>query len=194
MKPRGVIERWHGIWRAEIGDELPEAPMPLDELNSFHWAWLGSEYHRRVHETTGRQPLAHWLAEAEQLRPLPAGKDLDEVFLHRLKRQVRKDGTVRFLGDFYEVRPELVGQRVELRFDPYDPHTAPPKVFVDDVFVCDSVPLDRLNNSARRRRRQLGTPDPASPPSGLDPLRQIATEHYRRTRRPGNPDTHDAEK
>ena len=189
---KGVIERWHGVWRAEIGDELPEAPMPLEELNSFHWAWLASEYHRRVHETTGREPFRHWLAEAEHLRPLPPGKDLDEVFLHRLKRRVRKDGTVRLSGGFYEVRPELVGQRVELRFDPHDPRAAPPKVFVDDVFACDSVPLDRLHNSVRRRRRPMGTPDPASPPLGLDPLQQIANEHYRRTRLPGS--THDAEK
>ena len=191
---KGVIERWHGVWRAEMGDELPETPIPLDELNSFHWAWLGSEYHRRVHETTGRTPFEHWLGEAEHLRPLPPGKDLDEVFLHRLKRQVRKDGTVRLSGDFYEVRPELVGQRVELRFDPHDPHVAPPKIFLDDAFVCDSVPLDRLHNSVRRRRRQPGTPDPASPPSGLDPLAQIAQEHYRRTRLPGgNHDAHHSE-
>lgn len=185
---KGVIERWHGTWRAEVGDELPEAPMPLAELNSFHWAWLASEYHRRVHETTGRAPFQHWLDEAEHLRPLPPGKDLDEVFLHRLKRTVRKDGTVRFGGHFYEVRPELVGKRVELRFDPHDPHAVPPEVFVDDAFFCDSVPLDRLRNTSRRRRRPLGTPDPASPPTGLDPLSLIQREHYQRTRLPGQDD------
>lgn len=162
--------------------------MPLAELNSFHWAWLASEYHRRVHETTGRAPFQHWLDEAQHLRPLPPGKHLDEVFLHRLKRTVRKDGTVRFGGHFYEVRPELVGQRVELRFDPHDPHAVPPKVFVDDAFFCDSVPLDRLRNTSRRRRRPLGTPDPASPPTGLDPLSLIQREHYQRTRLPGQDD------
>lgn len=189
---KGVIERWHRTWRDEVGDELPEQPLPLAELNSFHWAWLANEYHSRVHQTTGRAPLAHWLDEAEHLRPLPADKDLDEVFLHRQKRTVRKDGTVRFAGRFYEVRPELTGKRVELRFDPRQPHATPPQVFVDDAFVCDSMPLDRVRNNARQRRRQLGTPDPASPPSGLDPLAQIAREHYQRTRRPGQHDpTHD---
>lgn len=182
---KGVIERWHRTWRDEVGDELPEAPMPLAELNSMHWAWLGSEYHRRVHETTGRTPLQHWLDEVEHLRPLPPGKDLDQVFLHRQKRTVRKDGTVRFAGRFYEVPAELAGQRVELRFDPHDPHTWPPKVFRDDAFLSDSVPLDRVRNSGRRRRRPRGDPDPASPPSGLDPLALIQHEHYQRTRVPG---------
>ena len=186
---KGAIERWHRTWRDEVGDELPEQPIPLAELNSFHWAWLANEYHSRVHETTGRAPLTHWLDEAEHLRPLPADKDLDEVFLHRQTRTVRKDGSVRFAGRVYEVRPELTGKRVELRFDPRQPHAVPPQVFIDDAFVCDTVPLDRMRNNGRSRRRQLGTGDPASPPSGLDPLSQIAHEHYRRTRRPGQDDS-----
>ena len=182
---KGVIERWHRTWRDEVGDELGEEPMPLAELNSLHWAWLASEYHRRRHHTTGRAPLDHWLDEAIHLRPLPAGKDLDQVFLHRLKRKVRKDGTVRFAGRFYEVRPELVGQTVQLRFDPHDPHATPPKVFRDDRFLCDTVPLDRLRNNLRRRHRPTGRPDPAAVPTGLDPLALIQQEHYQRIQLPG---------
>lgn len=187
---KGVIERWHRTWRDEVGDELPEEPLTLAELNAKHWAWLGAEYHRRVHSTTAREPLAHWLAEAEHLRPLPAGKNLDEVFLHRERRQVRKDGTVRFHGALFEVRSELIGRVVELRFDPTDPDAGPPRVFVDGRFVCDTVPLDRIRNFHRHRRRNRDSP-PASaegnnggrPPStGLDPLSLIADEHYRRTR------------
>jgi hypothetical protein len=176
-----------------VGDELGQAPRPLAELNSLHWAWLGSEYHRRRHATTGRAPLEHWLDEGAHLRPLPPGKDLDQVFLHRVPRKVRKDGTVRFAGRFWEVQADLVGQSVELRFDPHDADTTPPKVFRDDRFVCDSVPLDRVRNSLRRRHRPQGAPPPAVPPSGLDPLALIQQEHYQRTRLPGLPDPHDAE-
>jgi len=142
------------------------------------------EYHRRVHSTTGKEPLAHWLADAAHLRALPAGKHLDEVFLHRERRRVRKDATVRFRGALLEVRAELTGQLVELRFDPADPDTLP-RVFVDHRFVCDTVPLDRLRNCRRRRRRggdDSGGGTPA--PSGLDPLGLIEDEHYRRTRLP----------
>ena len=182
---KGVIERWHRTWREEVGDELPDQPLTLEQLNAIHWAWLGAEYHRRVHDTTDRSPLDHWLDEARHLRPLPPGKDLDQVFLHREKRKVRKDATVRFAGRFYEVRAELAGQQVELRFDPAEPHASPPRVFLDGRFVCDSVPLDRVRNSVRQRRRGLGSPDPASPPTGIDPLSLIEHEHYRRTRLPG---------
>jgi hypothetical protein len=87
------------------------------------------------------------------------------------------------------VRPDLERKRVELRFDPAD-ETALPRVFIDNHFVCDTVPLDRLANMTRRRRRFAGAPEPFVEPSGLDPLALIEDEHYRRTR-PAGADPHD---
>lgn len=185
---KGVIERWHRTWREEVGDELPDEPLPLAELNAKHWAWLAAEYHARKHETTGRVPREHWLAEVAYLRKLPRHKDLDEVFLHRKKRTVRKDAAVRFRGGFWEVRAELVGQEVELRFDPRA-ETEYPRVFVEDRFVCDCVPLDRIRNASRRRRRIRGEAAPEIEPSGLDPLALIEAEHYERVRPVGVPRT-----
>jgi transposase InsO family protein len=180
---KGGIERFHRTWREEVGDELPEHPIPLAELNAIHWGWLSAEYHARRHATTGRIPREHWLEEIHHLRALPEGLDIDEVFLHRAKRKVRKDSTVRFAGRFLEVRPELVGKTVELRYDPVDRQTRP-RVFVDGRFLCDTVPLDRYRNATRRRRRNLGEPDPTVEPTGIDPLALIRREHYERTRPP----------
>jgi transposase InsO family protein len=178
---KGAIERWHRTWREEFEDELDGRVLTLDELNALHWAWLGAEYHARIHDTTQRVPREHWLDEVAHLRPVPRNLDLDEVFLHRAIRTVRKDGTVRFEGCLLEVRAELARRKVELRFDPTDAH-ALPKVFLGKRFFCDTVPLDRLRNSTRQRRRNLGTPDPSVTPTGIDPLQQIADEHYHRTR------------
>ena len=178
---KGVIERYHRTWREEVGDELPADPLPLAELNAKHWAWLAAEYHARRHDTTGRSPREHWLAELAFLRTLPRQTNLDEIFLHRERRVVRKDGTVRFRGGYLEVRPELEGREVELRFDPRD-DVAHPRVFVEDRFVCDTVPLDRIRNASRRRRRVRGAPAPDAEPSGLDPLALIEADHYHRVR------------
>jgi len=178
---KGSIERWHRTWREEVEDELPDAPLPLADLAAKHWAWLGAEYHARVHETTERIPREHLLAEASEIRAVPRDKNLDDIFLHRDTRKVRKDGAVRWRGDYLEVRAELTGDTVQLRFDPSD-ESALPRVFVNDKFFCDTVPLDRLANMYRRRRRALGQPDPLVKPTGLDPLALIEDEHYRRTR------------
>jgi len=180
---KGAIERWHRTWREEVGDELPEQALPLTDLNAIHWAWLGAEYHARRHATTERAPREHWLAELDHLRALPRGIDLDAVFLHRARRTVRKDGTVRWSGKYLEVRAELTGQKVELRFDPADP-AALPRVYVEGRFACDTVLLDRHRNATRPRRRNLGAPDPTVKPTGLAPLEQITREHYQRTQAP----------
>jgi transposase InsO family protein len=190
---KGVIERWQRTYGEEIEDELPDHPLPLHELNAILWAWLRVEYHARRHDTTGQEPLRHWLSEVHELRPLPPGKDLAEVFLHRTKRKVRKDATLRFFGKWLEVRAELIGQTIQLRFDPTDPD-ALPHVFVADRFHSDTVLLDRVGNASRARRAPSGEPDPQVEPTGLNPLEQMLTEHYQRTRSSWGADNdHDTE-
>ena len=82
---------------------------------------------------------------------------------------------------YVELRPGLEGQEVELRFDPRDP-SARPRVFLEDAFVCDTVPLDRVANASRRRRRLPAPAASEAEPSGLDPLALIEAEHYDRGR------------
>lgn len=184
---KGVIERWHRTYGEEVEDELPDAPLPLDELNAILWAWLRVEYHARRHDTTGREPLEHWLSQVHHLRALPPDKDLAEVFLHRVTRKVRKDSTVRFFGRWLEVRSELIGQYIQLRYDPTASDELP-RVFVHDRFHSDTVLLDRVHNASRRRRVLSNEPDPEVEPTGLDPLEQMRSEHYRRTRAPWETD------
>jgi hypothetical protein len=183
---KGVIERFHRTWREEVGDELSHEPLPLAELNAKHGAWLAAEYSARKHATTGRVPREHWLAELPYLRPAPRQKNLADGFLHRELRVVRKDGTVRFQGGYVEVRSELKGQEVELRFDPHEEKPRP-RVFIENSFVCDTVPLDRVANASRKRRRVSNVAAPHAEPSGLDPLALIEAKHYDRVRPVGPP-------
>lgn len=178
---KGVIERWHRTWREEVEDELSRDVIALEDLSAIHFAWLAREYHMRNHDTTGMPPRERFLAEIAELRPAPSADRLAEIFLHRDKRLVRKDATVRWGGGFLEVRAELVGKTVELRFDPCD-DTLAPKVYRDGIFVCDTVPLDRVANMHRARRRVTGEPAPDIEPTGIDPLAQLVEEHAQATR------------
>lgn len=180
---KGAIERWIRTCRDELEDELPTEVLPLTEINSLLWSWMAVEYHTRKHGGTGRPPLEHWLEGAHEIRPLPPNVNLDELFWHRERRKVRKDGTVRFSGLLLEVASSLVGRQVELRFDPERPDLWP-KVFLNGAFVCDTILLDPVQNSSRRRRRDKGQPEPGVTPTGLNPLELTRQEHIQRVRPP----------
>jgi transposase InsO family protein len=177
---KGVIERWHRTWRDEVEDELPREVIALDDLTAIHFAWLAREYHLRKHDTTGMPPRDRFLAEVSELRAAPRPEALAKIFLHRATRTVRKDATVQWQGKDLEVRSDLQG-KVELRFDPRDENFRP-LVYRNDVFVCDTVPLDRVANMHRRRRRVSGEPAPQIEPTGLNPLAQMVEEHAQATR------------
>jgi transposase InsO family protein len=187
---KGAIERWNRTFREEVEDELPEEPLPLEELQSRAWAWLSVEYNARVHTTTGRIPREDWLREPSPLRRLPPGIDLDEIFLHRERRVVRRDGTVRFHGLFLEVRSALVGKEVELRFDPFEPD-ALPRVYLQGKFVCDTTRLDPVKNSTRKRHRPPSRPEAKPGDTGDDPLGLMQEEQLGRAAPPGSQDQDD---
>lgn len=182
---KGAIERWFRTWREEVESELPDHPLPLAELKSRSWSWVTVEYNARTHTSTGRSPYEHWLADQSLIRPAPPPSVLDQIFLHRERRKVRKDGTVRFRGSFLEVHSSLVGRVIELRFDPFD-ETSLPKVFLDQKFVSDAVLLDPYRNSTGKRHRPSGRARPDTPKSGLDPLGLIQDDHLRRAKAPGD--------
>ena len=178
---KGAVERIFRTLRDALLDELEGETLELAKLNGLLWSWLSVEYHRRRHDGTGEIPLEHWLSQAESLRQAPRGDELDRIFLHRKRRRVRKDGTVNFQGRRLEVRAELSGQWIELRFAP-DAKDRRPQVFIDCRFYCDTVELDVVRNSRRRRRRlELSRNETPTERTGLDPLDDIQKEHERRS-------------
>ena len=96
-----------------------------------------------------------------QIRPLGLfASRLDELFLHRYERLVRKDGTVSYEGQRFEVPFDLTGKTVLLVVDP---HTQ--KVIGVESANGDSLgkatPLDQLANCRRKRRSVVPAPSDA---------------------------------
>ena len=88
---------------------------------------------------------------------------LDELFHHRVKRKVRKDATVSYQGERFEVPYELSSQRVVLVVDP----SAEQVLGVEDAegqTLGTATPLDAVANVQRKRRK----PRPAEAPSSCD--------------------------
>ena len=117
---RGKIERFFGVLKASFFPEAMRAAITsLDELNAFLAAWLDENHNRRVHSQTGQTPIDRWEAGRAHVR-VPSPSQLADTFLWEEERVVRKTGTVSLSGNDYPVEPRLVGQRVFVRFDPFD--------------------------------------------------------------------------
>ncbi|MGH8295994.1 MAG: DDE-type integrase/transposase/recombinase [Steroidobacteraceae bacterium] len=116
---RGKIERAFRTVREQFLIELAHTDLDsLDALNALFSAWVESVYHRQVHSETGCAPLERFLSAGA---PSPASPEqLKEAFLWAERRRVTKTATVSLFSNHYEVDPALVGEQIELVFDPFE--------------------------------------------------------------------------
>ena len=158
---KGKLERWHRTVRDQFLGELDERHITdLDDLNARLWAWLEQVYHHTVHGGLGGlTPLARYQRDLPRIRSLGTkATGLDSLFHHRVPRYVRKDGTVSYLGQRFEVPYELSGMTVRLVVDPH----AVRVVGVEDdagKSLGEATALDAIANIKRVRRK----PEPAAP-------------------------------
>lgn len=176
---KGKLERWHRTCRDQFLGELDERHITsLDDLNARLWAWLEQVYHRSEHAGLGRMtPLARYQRDLGRIRSLGArAAQLDALFHHRIERFVRKDGTVSYLGQRFELPYELAGKTVKLVVDPH----AQRVIGVEGDDGCSlgqATPLDEIGNTRRARRKPEPTAQPMAPRSGPN-LVEIAYQRY----------------
>jgi len=167
---RGKIERFFRTVRDQFLIEIATAaPADLAELNRLFAGWVEGVYHRRVHSETGHTPFARFDATVVVL---PTASQLHEAFLWSETRVVTKVATVSLHGNHYEVDSALVGQRVELVFDPFDlTHI---QVRLRNQPMGTAVP-----QQIGRHAHPAARPDPTietAVTTGIDYLRLIATQ------------------
>ncbi|MFC1573220.1 DDE-type integrase/transposase/recombinase, partial [Candidatus Eisenbacteria bacterium] len=144
---RGKIERFFRTVRMRCLPRLTKDDLTsLDALNERFEDWLREDYHLRRHGGINMKPLDRYLAGAEQtLITRLSSQEIDHAFMGRLMRYVRNDATVKVGGIFYEVPPEFIGARVNLRF----PVGRPDHLFLyrDDAPVGAIAPVDLVENA-----------------------------------------------
>src|SRR5262249_47871510 len=133
----------------------------IDELNARLWAWIESVYHQRPHagldklDTHQHQtPIGRWRQDLSHVRPLTVSlaEQLDDIFCHYVERTVRKDGTVSWEGNCFEVPHQLVGEKVTLVVNPHTQTV----LRVESAFgdnLGQAHPIDRIKNTHRKRQR-----------------------------------------
>jgi transposase InsO family protein len=152
---KGKLERWHRSLRDQFLSELDTTHInDLADLNARLWAWVEQIYHRTGHSGLGNQtPLARYQQDLPRIRTLGTrAAQLDELFLHRVARYVRRDGTVSFQGKRFEVPYELAGKTVLLVVDPHTTTVVGVESEAGEPLGAATV-LDAVANLTRRRRK-----------------------------------------
>ena len=108
---KGKLERFHRTFREQFLDEIGlDKINNLGDLNARLWVWLEQVYHTRLHGGLNKQsPIERWREDLIKIRPLNThiAHKIDDIFCHRVKRKVKKDGTISHAGKIFEVEYTL---------------------------------------------------------------------------------------
>ena len=89
----------------------------LKEFNALFQEFLRT-YNTSPHSGIGCTPFERYQASEVCTRPAKSPEWLDECFLNRITRKVRKDATVSIDKMSFDVPAQFIGQKVDIRFRP----------------------------------------------------------------------------
>lgn len=111
-REKGKVERFGGYLKNALRGRRFDS---LDELNRFLGKRNRTVSSLRIHGTTKRQVISHFLeVEKPALLLLP---ELPFSLFEQGTRMVHPDGHIQVKGAFYPVPSNLIGQNVTVRFD-----------------------------------------------------------------------------
>ncbi|NYI68235.1 DDE-type integrase/transposase/recombinase [Spelaeicoccus albus] len=151
----------------------------IDELNALFMSWVEVVYHQSIHSTTGQTPIDRWTAGWTHRQPDRRHPDvIVEAFRWSATRTVTKSATVSLQSNTYQVDPLLVGQRIELTYDPFD-LTGPIAVQAVGVPAGEAVLSEIRRHVHHKAARAAADADTGAVnvTSGIDYLRMVETRH-----------------
>jgi len=148
---KGKIERFFRTVRERFLPLMPHNMSSVEELNQAFFRWLEEDYHRKIHSGLGMSPLDKYLSQVKQLKVVSDPDWVNQLFLRREERRVNNDATISINSCFFEVSPALIGQRVQVRFDPADLNQV--WIYIDDELIGTGIPVKESDNAIIKRKR-----------------------------------------
>jgi putative transposase len=149
---RGKIERFFKFvdtsFKHEAYAQIEKGQLTsLADLNGAWTAWVEGFYHERTHGSTKQSPRIRAVAAQREMRR-KTHAELTEIFLWEETRKVDKTGCISLDGNTYEVDLELCGQRILLRYDPFD--LSQIQVWFEEKRWADATVMDLTRTYDRR--------------------------------------------
>lgn len=137
---RTLKERW--LYGLDI-----DSIRSLAQFNSMLKDYMRS-YNTTHHSGIDGRPFDRYQATKDAIRVPQSREWLDECFLNRIIRKVRKDSTVSIDAGSYDVPMQFIGQKVEIRYVPDDMATA----FV--LYEGERFPIRRTDRNENCRTKR----------------------------------------
>ena len=118
----GKIERFNRTVDAFLAEARLKKLTTLGGYNHYLKVWLKECYHAKKHTSLMDTPQNAYNAAKAPLRFVEADVIAD-AFLHSESRKVDKSGCISFANRLYEVGLPLIGQSVDVLFDPANKET-----------------------------------------------------------------------
>ena len=124
----------------------------LKDVNESLSTFIYHEYINKKHSSTQETPNERWHNEYKNVVVLDPNF-IDDSFLHRVNRKVRKDRTVKIENNYYEVPFKYVGKTIEIRFDPINLEEM--NVFENNCKLEKCTLVDKVSNSKIKRKNTI---------------------------------------
>ena len=124
----------------------------LEDVKESLQSFIYNKYINNVHSSTGETPNIRWHNEYSYVTLLDE-KFIDESFLHKIERKVRKDRCVKIENKYYEVPNKYVNQTINIRYDPNN---------LEEIFIFENNEkketckiVDKISNSKIKRKNNI---------------------------------------
>lgn len=172
-KSKGKIEKFHQVVDDFLAEIKAKKVKTLEELNYYWKIYLEQYYNNKAHDgikeyylslgveipKEGISPLQEFNRDTRPLTFLDAAV-VGEAFLHHEIRKVDKGGCISFQGKLYETKTSLIGQKVEISYDPASKDTVIIRHPNTEPFEAVPVCISGYCNSEKTLTPSMQTPEP----------------------------------
>lgn len=172
-KSKGKIEKFHQVVDDFLAEIKAKKVKTLEELNYYWKIYLEQYYNNKAHDgikeyylslgveipKEGISPLQEFNRDTRPLTFLDAAV-VGEAFLHHEIRRVDKGGCISFQGKLYETKTSLIGQKVEISYDPASKDTVIVRHPNTEPFEAVPVCISGYCNSEKTLTPSMQTTEP----------------------------------
>jgi putative transposase len=117
---KGKVERFNGTANEFIQEIALDKPKDLNELNRKFRIWLDEGYNNSPHSSLKNETPYHAYSSDPKKVRFATPEECREAFLWEETRKVDKTGCFKLDCIEYEAGIDLIGRRVDVRYDPFD--------------------------------------------------------------------------